>query len=85
MSTNKTRIVVWDFQSGSSYQIVYQSEFEVYQEAIDYVETTLNNKPSNVGGIDFCVFSYDRESFLYRVDGAGTITKDEITFPELLS
>jgi hypothetical protein len=84
MSTNKTRLAICDILGGSAYQISTQIEFDVYQEAIDYIETFLTNKPSNVQGVHFWLFNYDRPSYLYKIDGSGDITKEEITFPDLL-
>lgn len=86
MATNKTRLSYYDYNNTEPYSADIFLEFDIYQDAIDYVETFCNRTKTIIGSQYYLIllFSYDNDSFSYLVNGA-TITKSEITFPELLS
>jgi hypothetical protein len=83
---SKTRIVFSDYNDGTSpYGVFVQTEFDIYQEAIDYVETTIRN--FNLLGqrsIVFYVYNYNNPSYSFRLLSNGSVTKTEIVFPDLL-
>ena len=87
MSTNKTRIAISDFSTaGIPFQFEIVLEFDIYQESIDYVETWLQDMISQVGNIYILVniYSYNNDSIRYEANGT-TITKADITYPNLIS
>ena len=83
MATNKTRIAVLDYSTAQPAQSIMQTDFDIYAEAIDYVETTiaLSLTLGALVGFVVYVYSYDNPSYQYLVNTGGTYTKTEITFP----
>lgn len=85
MSTNKTRVAAVDRSNANPFAIVLQTEFDVYDEAIDYVET-YTKLLSGIGvastAFDIYVFSYYNSSYKYTIDASGVAVKFEITFPQ---
>lgn len=85
MATNKTRLAFYDHTSATPSLLSMTMQFDVYQDAIDYVETFLNTvKPLyNPAYIVVLLFSYDNTSYSYSVAGGGSeFVKTEITFPD---
>lgn len=85
-NTNKTTLAIYDFNTANApanSQIVTQ--FDIYQDAVDYVESFLKNSEEyfNSNGFGIYLFSYDYTSYRYYAN-AGTVTKTEIQFPDLL-
>ena len=83
MSTNKTRVFVFEAISSSGpYQSV--TEFDVYQDAIDYCKSMIvavRVYNSVAYAIVACVYSYDNTS--YRFECTGTQFRQiEIEFPD---
>lgn len=80
MITNKTRLAFLDVGTSQPHQYDVVLEFDVYQEAIDYVETAI----MNTGGsqIQFLLFNYNNPSFQYSISSGGVISKVEIDFPQ---
>ena len=86
MNTNKTFVIFYDHNTASPYQIVAKTEFLRYQDAIDYVESFLQdaNSTYNANALVVYIYSYDNQSYRYYVNG-GSITKDDTTFPNTIS
>ncbi len=85
MNTNKTLIAIYDHSDDSPIYVNLKLEFEIYQDAIDYVETFANDANSNLGATNLKIYlySYDFNSYSYWISG-GTVTKSSITFPDLV-
>ena len=83
MATNKTRLFIFE-PSGNlgPYQAV--TEFDIYQEALDYAVTVVNvirvTYSSAADQIAVFLFSYENPSFLYRWNGSALV-RTEIVFP----
>ena len=82
MATNKTRLAVMDVQGASPYQLSLVTEFEIYQDAIDYVETFGKQLASDSSDSSWYIYllSYDNPSYVYYRSGA-SLAKSDFTFP----
>jgi hypothetical protein len=82
MATNKTRIIVTDATGAPNMSTVM--EFDIYQDAIDYVKATCVSQGS-VWGTSQCyiwLLSYDNESYRYQSAVVEPYyTESPITFP----
>ncbi len=65
------------------YQVVLTTEFYIWQDAIDYIDTF--SKELAVLGANstwrLYLYSYDNTSYMYTEEG-GSVTKTVITFPD---
>ena len=86
MNTNKTTLSIYNHISGSPFGVDLIMEFDIYQNAIDYVETFTQAANTTFGATFFMIYlySYDFTSYSYYVN-AGVVTKATIVFPRLLS
>ena len=84
MATNKTRIVYFDITEDVPSQVILQTEFDIYQDALDYIEsfaTVLAGASAENNSWKIFVYSYDNTSYKYYKAG-GAVTKATATFPE---
>lgn len=82
MATNKTRIVFYDNNTTAPQQVIMCTEFDIYQEALDYVNDVANllAVSSAAGTWYIDVLSYDQVSWRYYELGS-TVVRAEIEFP----
>ena len=83
MSTNKTRIGYYDISSTQPLQVAIVLEFDIYQDAIDYVETYAKLLISNNNAWYMYLFSYDNLSYKYYHSG-GELQKEVVSFPNTI-
>lgn len=82
MASNKTRICYYDNTTSQPHQVVMATEFDVYQDALDYVLTIATLLVSKAGDGAWWIelYSYENTSYSYTESG-GALQKSVITFP----
>ena len=83
MATNKTRLFYADIDSGNPHSVLMVTEFDIYQEAIDYAEKiarSLAHYSSNNTWALY-LFSYDNTSYRY-LEESGEVVKSTTPFPD---
>lgn len=85
MATNKTRIAFIDVNNAGPYGQNLVLEFDIYQDAIDYIETFCTALVALSTDWQWAcyVYSYDNPSYYYY-DQTDTLRRDDITFPNLI-
>lgn len=86
MNTNKTVLAINDNSTNRPIQILLKLEFDIYEDAIDYVESYLKDTAAYYAAsiVIIYLYSYDFTSYRY-VSDAGTIVKSATAFPNLIS
>jgi hypothetical protein len=81
---SKTRLFVFDGSNSTPFGFSLQTEFDVYQEAVDYAINSVTAIQNDVGGTahSFVIYLYSYNNPSYRIRTSATgVQIIEVAFP----